>query len=366
MKNLLVILFILCSANVSAQDVIVKKDGATIVCRVVEVTATEITYIKWGDLNGSNYVMDKSLVSGINYKSGKKETFPESVKTEIVESKSGIEMALPDDRNNQLINLYNTPHDVQPIYKKSNLSASYACCIIGIDNNSIISTNDFEIYLYRHKTWTASFKIMLYNKSNHIIYVDMGNSFKIRRNGSFSMYYDTSQTTITQGTGSNVGLQIGSVANAFGIGGIIGNIASGLSVGSGNSSSISTTYFHQRILAIPPGGTHELETIYYDKIMKWIVNKGELLRGVKKTYDVNNSKVKAQIIISYSDNENFNSIRMLNATFFVREIIGIHKSDMDWGLFDKSPEKALKKSIDSILTNYDEYYTIIGKFKIEE
>ena len=64
--------------NVSAQDVIVKKDGSTIVCRVVEVTATEITYKKWSDLNGSNYVMDKSLASAINYQSGKREVFSET------------------------------------------------------------------------------------------------------------------------------------------------------------------------------------------------------------------------------------------------------------------------------------------------
>ena len=77
MKQLLVFLFFLCSMSVSAQDVIVKKDGSTVVCRVVEVTGTEITYKKWSDLNGSNYVMDKSLASAINYESGKKETFGE-------------------------------------------------------------------------------------------------------------------------------------------------------------------------------------------------------------------------------------------------------------------------------------------------
>lgn len=75
MKQLLVILFFLYSMSVSAQDVIVKKDGSTVVCRVVEVTTTEITYKKWSDQNGSNYVMDKSLVSGINYQNGRKETF---------------------------------------------------------------------------------------------------------------------------------------------------------------------------------------------------------------------------------------------------------------------------------------------------
>lgn len=78
MKQLLVFLLLLCSASVSAQDVIVKKDGSTIVCRVVEVTSTEITYKKWSDLNGSNYVMDQSLASAINYENGKKVSLSET------------------------------------------------------------------------------------------------------------------------------------------------------------------------------------------------------------------------------------------------------------------------------------------------
>ena len=78
MKQLLVFLFLLCTASVSAQDVIVKKDGSTIVCRVVELSSSEITYKKWSDLNGSNYVMDRSLASAINYENGKKVNLSES------------------------------------------------------------------------------------------------------------------------------------------------------------------------------------------------------------------------------------------------------------------------------------------------
>jgi hypothetical protein len=72
MKQLLVFLFLLCSGSVLAQDVIVKKDGSTIVCRVVELTSSEITYKKWTDLNGSNYVMSRSDASSISYENGKK------------------------------------------------------------------------------------------------------------------------------------------------------------------------------------------------------------------------------------------------------------------------------------------------------
>jgi len=72
MKQLFIVFLLLCSASVFAQDVIVKKDGSTIVCRVVELTSSEITYKKWSDLNGSNYVMNREDASAINYQNGKK------------------------------------------------------------------------------------------------------------------------------------------------------------------------------------------------------------------------------------------------------------------------------------------------------
>lgn len=72
MKQLLVMLLLLCSTGVFAQDVIVKKDGSTIVCRVVVLTSSEIVYKKLSDLNGPNYVMNRSDASAINYQNGKK------------------------------------------------------------------------------------------------------------------------------------------------------------------------------------------------------------------------------------------------------------------------------------------------------
>ena len=70
MKQLLVFLFLLCAGSVSAQDVIVKKDGSTIVCRVVELTSSEIVYKRWNDLNGSNYVINLTDASAVNYENG--------------------------------------------------------------------------------------------------------------------------------------------------------------------------------------------------------------------------------------------------------------------------------------------------------
>lgn len=76
-KLLLFLLLIMSASNIQAQDVIVKKDGSTVVCRVVEVNSLEIVYKKWTDLNGSNYVMNRADASAINYQSGKKENLGE-------------------------------------------------------------------------------------------------------------------------------------------------------------------------------------------------------------------------------------------------------------------------------------------------
>ena len=75
MKHLLVFLFLLCSASVSAQDVIVKKDGSTILSKVIEVGQEEIKYKKFDHLEGPTYTIQKSELLSINYQNGAKDTF---------------------------------------------------------------------------------------------------------------------------------------------------------------------------------------------------------------------------------------------------------------------------------------------------
>lgn len=73
MKILLVILMILCSANVTAQDVIVKKDGSTILSKVIEIGSVEVKYKKFSNLDGPTYSIIKSEIQAINYENGEKE-----------------------------------------------------------------------------------------------------------------------------------------------------------------------------------------------------------------------------------------------------------------------------------------------------
>ena len=65
----------LCPLLALAQDVIVKKDGNAVVCRVMELNQSEVIYKRWSDLKGNNYVMSLTDVASIRYEDGKIKTF---------------------------------------------------------------------------------------------------------------------------------------------------------------------------------------------------------------------------------------------------------------------------------------------------
>jgi len=75
MKKVLMFLMFLCSLASSAQDVILKKDGNTVVCRVVEVGSSEVVYKRWSDPKGSNYVMNVADIVSIHFENGEKRDF---------------------------------------------------------------------------------------------------------------------------------------------------------------------------------------------------------------------------------------------------------------------------------------------------
>lgn len=59
----------------NAQDVIVKRDGSTIISKVLEVNTGDIKYKKFSNLDGPTYTIDKADVMAINYENGEKDVF---------------------------------------------------------------------------------------------------------------------------------------------------------------------------------------------------------------------------------------------------------------------------------------------------
>lgn len=75
MKKLFFLLLLMSAIHVNAQDVIVMKDGNTIVSKILEITTNEVKYKKFTNLEGPTYTVLKSEVKAINYANGEKETF---------------------------------------------------------------------------------------------------------------------------------------------------------------------------------------------------------------------------------------------------------------------------------------------------
>lgn len=76
-KLLLFLMVIVAGITASAQDVIVKKDGTTVLCKIVQANNSEVIYLKWSDLDGPQYIMDSSLVANINYQDGRQDKLNE-------------------------------------------------------------------------------------------------------------------------------------------------------------------------------------------------------------------------------------------------------------------------------------------------
>lgn len=74
-KVLSILLLFFFFSNVSAQDVIVKKDGSTILSKILEVNPSDIKYKKYSNLDGPVYTMQKSDLLSINYKNGERDVF---------------------------------------------------------------------------------------------------------------------------------------------------------------------------------------------------------------------------------------------------------------------------------------------------
>ena len=65
-KIILFTFFISSFCNLFAQDIIVKKDGTTILSKVLKLGTSDIEYKKWSNKSGPTYVIKINQVLSIN------------------------------------------------------------------------------------------------------------------------------------------------------------------------------------------------------------------------------------------------------------------------------------------------------------
>lgn len=93
MKKLLLIVVLFYASLMSmAQDVIVKKDGSTIISKVEEISDMEIKYRKWSNQDGPMYTIRISDVARINFQNGTVESFSEETRPSVVSGRPSSDL----------------------------------------------------------------------------------------------------------------------------------------------------------------------------------------------------------------------------------------------------------------------------------
>lgn len=184
------------------------------------------------------------------------------------------------------------------------------------------------------------------NKTDKIIFVDLGTSY-LKRNGIASPIYIPQSTSAIFGQNIGISVNVGTMADVAGIGGMAGKILGGINVGGGkNSSSITTTYA-QRYVSIPPKSSVFLDDIqilspgtenifgnfFYFKTVGvpkrvWCLAKKSKMIQTKQliTYSENYSPFTIGVYLNYALSEDFSNSIGIDTTYRVTKRIGSHFS----------------------------------------
>lgn len=292
MNRLMALAIVCCGfASAAAQDVIVKKDGTTILAKVIAVGDDVVEYKKHSNLNGPTYKVNVDKLLSVNYENGEKDTF-ESVAANPAAGGSdmvsfGKSSADVVEKNRQLIAAYNSVTPKWTAKQKDN-DAKHLLNVVRLAENSVLENDDvkleitlgdvaydklqtgklvfmdyssgknakFQYAVDMYQNYALGVKVQ--NKTNRTIYIDLGNTF-LTRSGEAQAYYVPSSTVTSNGSTAGGSVNLGSVAGAVGIGGALGTLAGGVNVGGANSTTVSKVEYAQRVLAIPPMSSKMLD-----------------------------------------------------------------------------------------------------------
>lgn len=208
MKKIIVTLFVVMIAIVAhAQDVIVKKDGSTILSNVIEVSDTQVKYKKHSNPKGPTYTINTSELLCINYKNGEKDDYGNVEKSKISQtsgtnSQSSSKPSTPvipfnqnESRNIEYINTFNNS-SLNFIGGSGKAKAVY--CTLGLSRDSEVMDNNIIVeyslgeyhqsnikegklfspgYSQGLRHWDFGLITTINNISDRTIYIDLANCF---------------------------------------------------------------------------------------------------------------------------------------------------------------------------------------------
>lgn len=368
-----------------SQDIIVKKNGEVLSVYNIDESSNWIYYTTETNPNSQTFKIKKDEIFTIRKEGDaqKKGNAPTQIRTNqtVTINKPAKSNAPADENNKKLIELYNQKYRITGL-KSDDKPAHYGFCVMGVSDYSILSNEDIEIRFVQcnpqllGNNWAGyqthfilnPFYIEVLNKTQQTLYIDLGNCFRIYEDGNYTVYFDAQETTITEGNNRGMGLALGSISNILGIGGTVGNLMSGLSVGGGKLSAISKTYAKQRILAIPPLAKNAISKNEYVQVKKYEfehTSEAELftfylprkiLRGEEVNYTLENSPYKVDYLLTYSNSESFSNYKNIKFGIYINKIVGTYQNDI---IDPKAKSENFWDDITEHIIGYNKF-TIIG------
>lgn len=143
----------------------------------------------------------------------------------------------------------------EPDYGKN---SDYFLSLWGIEENSVLSDDNVEIgfekvYMDNDKNHSVlGTRIRVRNKTAKPVYIDLASCYRIMNGGYAVPYFTNSVYNEGQGSSKGGSMNLGAVAGALGVGGVVGTLAGGINVGGSNSHSANISTAEQQILNVPP------------------------------------------------------------------------------------------------------------------
>jgi hypothetical protein len=244
------------AVTIKAQDIIKLKDGNQISSNVLEIDKNTIKYKKYSNLDGPTYNIEVGEVVSIKYENGEKDFFQAKIDDDIEHMSEPL--VSPD--NVEIINKFSRILNTDKLKAKKK-SAKFFITKYAVSQNSVMSNEDLEIFF--KMPHLCLYEIWIKNKTDQTLIIDLQNTFSVTSNNRYNqsrVYFSQSETvSVSEGNMTGTGFNLGAATQALGIGGVVGTLANGVSIGAGSSQSATTTYSNERFVIIPPYGTLPLK-----------------------------------------------------------------------------------------------------------
>lgn len=353
----------------SAQDMIVKQDGNSFIAYILDITDRTIYFTLSNSDSAEIQKILKSDVLIIKYKDGSTRQFDNENSAIGQQSQSSSQNQWVDidpnrsdiSANKRVLDKYTNIIDKIPA-RYAKLKADASLLHYAPTSSSVLCNKDIEInYILndispniRNKTFynpeckygylvteTTTILVSVENKTNQFIYLDLAKSyFKIA--GIANPYYTPSAISKSESSTGGGSINLGGVTNALGIGGVVGDLANAVNIGSASSETVSSINFSQRIVSIPPRSRIYLkdQLLFPNKsftgfadLFKRLTAWGLLLNPIYKAPTVGSIKHFREgevesgwgTIITYGFTEELDQTFSIETDFYLKSIYGFRQ-----------------------------------------